>query len=307
MLNSSSRLAAAVCGAAALAVALSACGGGSSGSRSATAGGKVDVVAATDVWGDVAKQVGGDRADVTSIISDPNQDPHGYEANTRTQLAISKAAVVIENGGGYDDFMARMVKTAGGRAKVVNAVQVSGKKPVGGDLNEHVWYDFGTAEKVAGAVADRLAEADPAGAAEYRRNAAAFTAKLKPLQQREARLKKEYAGRGIAVTEPVPLYMTQAIGLVDRTPEAFSHAVEEGDDVPVGALRQTLGLFAGSGKVSALLYNAQAADAAAGEAEHAAKAGGVAVIPVTETLPAGQDYQSWMSANLDHISAALKG
>lgn len=119
---------------------------GTSGSPSAST--SVDVVASTNVWGDITAKVGGDKVDVTSIIDDPDKDPHEYEASAQNQLALSKAKVVIENGGGYDDFVDTMLASAkNDSAKVLNAVTISGKKAAAGDeLNEHVWYDFPTIE-----------------------------------------------------------------------------------------------------------------------------------------------------------------
>lgn len=128
-----------------------------SGSHQAVASSKVAVVASTNVYGDITEQIGGDKVSVTSIISDPDQDPHSYEANTQNQLALSKAKVVIENGGGYDDFVDRMLKSSNSAAEVVNAVKVSGKTaPKGGELNEHVWYDFPTVAKVTDSIAAAL-------------------------------------------------------------------------------------------------------------------------------------------------------
>lgn len=170
----SRHLAVLISGASLLAVA--ACGsssddGGSSGKDDAkpaakTGGGSsapVTVAASTNVYGDIVKKVGGDRVEVTSFISDPDQDPHSYEADTRNQLALSKAALVVENGGGYDDFMDRMLKSAGNSsAEVLNAVKISGRTaPPGGELNEHVWYDLPAVAKIADRIAEALGKAAP--------------------------------------------------------------------------------------------------------------------------------------------------
>ena len=134
----------------------------------------LSVVASTNVYGDIVKQIAGDKVEVTSIISDPAQDPHSYEANATTQLALSKADLVIENGGGYDDFVDTMLKTASnGSVRVINAVELSGKQaPAGGELNEHVWYDFPSVAKVATAITGALSASAPADAALFERNAA---------------------------------------------------------------------------------------------------------------------------------------
>ncbi|WP_406174727.1 metal ABC transporter solute-binding protein, Zn/Mn family [Streptomyces canus] len=281
---------------------------GSDGSASAApaASSKVAVVASTDVYGDIVSVIGADRVSVTSVISDPDQDPHSYEASTQNQLALSKAKVVVENGGGYDDFVDRMLKSAGNSsAEVINAVKVSGRTaPQGGELNEHVWYDFPTVAKIADRIAAALGKADPANAATYTKNADAFKADLKPLEAKEAQIRKEHGGEAIAITEPVPLYMTGASGLVDKTPTEFSEAIEEGDDVSPKVLRETLALFTGK-QVEALVYNAQTSGPQTEKSEQAAKAAGIPVVPVTETLPSGKNYLTWMTGNVDALANAL--
>jgi zinc/manganese transport system substrate-binding protein len=285
------------------ALLLSACGGATDASARP---GTVPVVASTNVYGDIAKRVGGPNVSVTSIISDPEQDPHSYQASTQTQLALSRAKVVIENGGGYDDFVDTMLSTAKSRAPVLNAVKISGRTaPAGGDLNEHVFYDFPAMDRLAGRIAGALATADPAHEKTYTANARAFGGELSALEKRTAALKKAHAGEGVAITEPVPGYLLDAAGLRDRTPEAFSHAVEEGDDVPPRALRRTLDLFTGAGRVKALVYNAQTMSAQTQQVVKAARAGHVAAVPVTETLPDGKTYVTWMRANVDALARAL--
>ncbi|MEU9158038.1 zinc ABC transporter substrate-binding protein [Streptomyces sp. NPDC048417] len=277
---------------------------GSTASDSASSS-RIPVVASTNVYGDIVERIGGDHVDVTSIISDPDQDPHSYEADTRNQLTLSKAKVVVENGGGYDDFVDRMLKSSDSTAQVINAVEVSGRTaPKGGELNEHVWYDFPTVAKIADSIATALGKADATDAAAFTRNAETFKAKLTPLESKEAQIKKEHGGEGIGITEPVPLYMTEASGLVDKTPAEFSAAVEEGSDVSPKTLRETLALYSDK-QVKALVYNAQTSGPQTEKVENAAKAAGIAVVPVTETLPKGQDYLGWMTSNVDALASAL--
>jgi zinc/manganese transport system substrate-binding protein len=286
----------------ATALVLTGCSAGASG---ATTSATIPVVASTDVYGDIAATIGGDAVSVTALITNPAQDPHSFEASAQNQLAVSKAAIIIENGGGYDDFMQTMTKSANSKAAVLNVVDISGKKPdANGDLNEHVWYDLPTIATFVARYTSELAKADPSKAATFTANAAAFTAKLTALQAREAALKTKYAGEGVAITEPVPLYMLQAIGLDDRTPAAFSHAIEEGTDVSPAVLKSTVDLFQ-RGAVKLLVYNAQTSGAETDRVIAAAKDAQVPVVPVTETLPEGKDFIGWMSGNLDAIGAAL--
>ncbi|MFT8395594.1 metal ABC transporter solute-binding protein, Zn/Mn family [Propionibacterium sp.] len=294
--------------------ALSACSSGTSGSTAASSGSSVapviNVVASTNVWGDVAAQVAGglnaNGVSITSIISDPSADPHSYEASTQNQLALSRAQVVIENGGGYDDFVANMLKTANNSSStVLNAVDISGiKAPAGEDLNEHVWYDFPTVTKVARQISDTFGEKDPANKHIYDTNEKAFEDKVSGLQNDEAGIKQAHNGAPVAITEPVPLYMLEACGLENKTPEEFSEAVENGTDVSASVLKETTDLFNDKG-VKLLAYNEQTTGDTTTAVLNAAKANNIPVVPVTETLPDGKNYISWMQMNLDNISKAL--
>ncbi|TAM70461.1 MAG: ABC transporter substrate-binding protein [Microbacteriaceae bacterium] len=303
------------------ALALAGCSAVASATNSATASGrtasgKLEVVATTNVWGDIAATVGGGHVAVTSLISDPSIDPHEFQADARDQLAIAKAAVVIKNGGGYDDFANTMLAAANNagandagvsNAKriVLDAVQLSSKKASGAaGLNEHVWYDFPTVQKVADRLSSAFAQLDPKNATAYKQNAAAFNAKLAELVTQEGVLRTKYAGEGAAITEPVPLYLLDAIGLVDKTPQKFSEAVENNTDVAPSVLNDMLALFS-EHAVRLLAYNEQTTGAQTEAVLTAAKNAGVPVVPVTETLPAGKTYLSWMSGNLDAVAAAL--
>jgi zinc/manganese transport system substrate-binding protein len=298
-------------GALSLTMLVTACGSSSSGdpgssSARSASGASVFVVASTNVYGDIAKQIAGDKASITSIITDPGADPHSYEANTRTQLELSKADVVIENGGGYDDFVDTMLKSAHNRgAKVLNVVDISGKTAAGGEeLNEHVWYDFPTVQKLADQLAGALSASDPSGASTFTANAAAFKQKLQQLEATEASIKAAHPGAGVAITEPVPLYLLEACGLVNKTPGEFSEAIEEGTDVPANVLQETLNLFAHK-DVAVLAYNEQTSGPETEKVRNAANTNNVPVVPVTETLPDGKDYLTWMSGNLSAIQTAL--
>lgn len=272
---------------------------------SASGPGPVQVVASTNVWGDLAATVGGDAVEVTSIITDPSADPHSYEASAQTQLALSKAALVIENGGGYDDFVDTMLGSLDSAPEVINAVDVSGKTAAAGEeLNEHVWYDFPTVVKVVEEIRDDLSSLDPAHADQYEANATRLTGQIGDLESSVATLKESAAGDGVAITEPVPLYLLDAAGLVNKTPEKFSEAIEEETDVTPTVLQETLDLFS-SHAVDALVYNAQTTGPQTEQVLQAAKQAGVPAVPVTETLPEGDTYVTWMKANIDAIAQAL--
>ncbi len=289
----------------ALSLALAGCSAASSPQKE---DGLIHVVASTDVYGDIAKQIGGDLVSVTSIISNASQDPHSYEADAQVQLSLSKADVVIQNGGGYDDFVDTLLKGANNpTVALLDAATVSGhdQTPPTGEFNEHLWYDFTTVTKVAAKIESTFARLDPKHASTFAANGATFSSAVSTLESSEASIRAFAAGEGAAITEPVPLYMLDAMGLVNKTPEKFSAAIEGGTDVSPLVLTETLALFSDHA-VKLLAYNAQTGGPQTEQVIAAAKKAGVAVVPVRETLPAGKDYLEWMTDTVAAISAALK-
>jgi zinc/manganese transport system substrate-binding protein len=283
-----------------LAAALAGC---STGNASAQDDGTVRVVASTDVWGDIAKSIGGSHVTVTSIIDDPDKDPHEYQADARTQLAIAKARVVIENGGGYDDFVDTMLKASKNtKAFVIDAVKLSGY--TGGDVNEHVWYDYPTVSKVVDAVAASLHTADPAHASAYADGAARLQADLQKLEQTEQAMAAKTAGVGAGITEPVPDYVLEALKMNVVTPAAFSKAIEDDTDVAPAVLQQTLAQYA-DGTVKVLVYNVQTSGPQTEAVLAAAKKARIPAVPVSETLPKGVGYIEWQQGVLAEIAKSL--
>jgi zinc/manganese transport system substrate-binding protein len=265
----------------------------------------VQVVASTDVWGDIAATVGGAHVQVTSLITGANQDPHSFEASARSILDVSEADVVIENGGGYDDFMAQLLAYSEATPRVITAVDASPVVPTGnGAFNEHVWYDLPTAIEMADQLAEVLTAVDPPHASQFQRNAERFSDSVQSLVDRELDMRQRLEGVPVSITEPVPSHMLEAIGAVNKTPEAFSAAVEDGSEIAVEVLDQTLDLYR-QGKVAALVYNQQTTGPLTEQVRQAAEDGEVPVVPMTETMPAGSDYISWMTDNLDRLETAL--
>jgi zinc/manganese transport system substrate-binding protein len=258
----------------------------------------IRIVASTDVYGDLAQTIGGDTVTVTSLIAGASRDPHSFEASAQDQLAVNKADVVIENGGGYDPFVDTLLAASGSTATVISVAELV-NLPEG--TNEHLWYDFGAMDSFAKKLADTLAALDPENAAEYASNYETISAQLDGLTQKVTGLAD---GQGVAVTEPVPLYLLEAAGLVNRTPAGFTEAIEEGSDVPPAALQETLALFS-DGAVALLAYNDQTASPETERVRAAAEAAGIPVVDFTETLPDGQTYLSWMTANIDALAAVL--
>lgn len=298
---------------AAVALSATACSGTSGtpaadGGTTSTAGTPVAVVASTDVYGDIVKAIGGDAVAVTAVIDNPDKDPHEYEADAQTQLAISKAQLVVENGGGYDDFVDTMLAAGSSKPTVVNVVEVSGydTEPAEGEFNEHMWYDFPTMAKLATRLSADLAAARPDQAATFQANAATFTEGLDALEQGQADIKADHAGAGVAITEPVPGHLLDAAGLVNKTPDEFSEAIEEDTDVPPAVLQETLALFEQK-QVELLAYNEQTTGPQTESVLKAAEDNNIAVVPVTETLPEGETYLTWMQKNVDAVAAGVGG
>jgi zinc/manganese transport system substrate-binding protein len=271
------------------------------------ADGRVQVVTSTDVYAAIVRAITGSRVDVTALIDSPAQDPHSFEASARNELAIARADVVIENGGGYDDFMNQLRQAAGkSGATTLDVVAISGHTaPPGGDLNEHVWYDFGSIQRFVARLVAVLSTRLPAQAHAFDASAARFVAALHRLETTESALRARYGGTSVAITEPVPDYLLSACGLVNRTPEQFSAAVEGGTDVSALVLEHTLALF-DQHIVHALVYNEQSAGAETTRVLAAAHADDIPVVPVTETLPNTTiGYLGWMRANLAALTTAL--
>ncbi len=255
----------------------------------------IRIVASTDVYGDIAQTIGGSDVSVTSLISGAQRDPHSFEASALDQLAVSKADVIVANGGGYDPFVGALVESSASEAIVLTASEIVG---LADGANEHVWYDFESMDAVAESIANTLAELDPSNAPTFEANYAEFSSALAEFEKAP-----RHEG-GVAVTEPVALYLLEAIGLVNETPAAFTEAIEEGSGVPPAVLQQTLVLFEAR-EVVLLGYNKQTASSETERVRSAAVAAGIPIVDFSETLPEGETYLSWMTANLANLEAAL--
>jgi len=262
---------------------------------------KLTVVAAENFYGDLATQISGPTARVTSIMSNPDQDPHLFEASPSVARSLSGAGIVIMNGADYDPWMTKLLDAARSTSRtVIVAADLVGKKP--GD-NPHLWYDPATMAATARALAAALSQADPADQPEFERRLQAFTDSLKPLDADIADLHRRFAGTPVTATEPVFGYMATALGLTMRN-ERLQLAVmndTEPSASDVAAFETDLRLH----RVRVLLYNSQATDTAAQRLLRIAKQAHVPVVGVTETEPAGKTYQRWMTDQLDALDAAL--
>lgn len=266
----------------------------------------VNIVATTNVYGSIAQEIAGPHATVTSIIDSPSQDPHAFEAGARVQLELSRADVVIANGGGYDDFVNRLLAGSDNSAvEIITAVDISGFTEAQISDNEHVWYDLDTAQKIAEQLGADLARIDPDHAVDYQANVEAFTGSLSKLSDRVAALADAHKGNKVMVTEPVPLYLLTSAGFVDVTPTELSAAIENGIGVPPAVLNAALTQL-GDGTITLLVYNEQTEGPETQQLIAAATTHGIPVIGVTETIPNGLSYLEWMAANITALEVALR-
>jgi len=278
-----------------------------SGATSSTAGAApVNVVASTNVWGDIAKQVGGGHVNVTSIMSDPNADPHQFEADAKTGAALSKAQFVVENGLRYDDFMDKLLTASPNPSRVVlnaaDVMQISGP-----DANPHIWYDIAKIPAVASGIADQLGKLDPGGAATFAANAKTFNDSLAPVNTAIANIKAKYPGAPVGYTERVPGYLVEAAGLTLATPASFAQSIEDGND-PSPADNAAMDAALTDKKIKVLLFNGQVTSPATDTVKQLAQKSGVPVVGVTETLPpTDKDFQDWQLRQVNEITTALGG
>jgi len=263
----------------------------------------INVVAAENFYGDIARQTGGDNVAVTSILSSPDQDPHLFEASPSTAKALAGAKVVIANGADYDPWMEKLLKAnkTPGRKEIL-AAALAGKKA--GD-NPHLWYNPATVKAVAKKLSVELASIDPAHKADYEKGAASFVDSLKPLDAKIAEMRKKYAGSPITASEPVFGYMAELLGLKVHN-EKFALAVMNNTEPSVSEVAAFQNDLKGH-KVKVMLYNAQASEPAVQRLVQMAKDEKIPVVGVSETEPPGVTYQQWMTSQLDALDKALSG
>jgi zinc/manganese transport system substrate-binding protein len=266
--------------------------------------GRVRVFASTDVWASVVRDVGGEFVDVTAAIDRPSQDPHDYEATARDKLAVTKADLVVYNGGGYDDWAAQLTGSDSGDRQVIDAVKVAQVEPVGGAVNEHVFYDFAAVAKVAVAVSHALAADDPEHRAEFDSRAKALTSDVSELTHRAKTIGLEHSGLTALAAEPVSGYLLQSIGIRDVTPTGFVEQSESDAGPSARARKDALDTIS-SGHVDMLVLNAQTEDPVSRELETAATTAHIPVVNVSETLPEGvTTYRAFADVALSAFAAA---
>ena len=296
------------------------------------------VYATTNVWGSVAKAVGGDKVNVIVGVDDLSQDPHDYQATAIDKLNITKSAVMLVNGGGYDDWGMSLAESVSHKPVVINAVALSGLSPntdnaadesagehqhdtqheiktahpqpsdhlhVHGDFNEHVFFSLDTAKKVAEAVNKQLAATSPANQAIYAKNTQQFIQQIDALKVKAQQIGQRKAITAFA-TEPVTGYLLADMGIKDVTPKAYVVQSETDAGVSVKVLNDSKSLLSNK-QVGLLVVNAQTEDATSKQLITLAKASTVPVVAVYETLPDGvTSYTQFIEKTLDDFAAAMR-
>ncbi|MQT12209.1 metal ABC transporter solute-binding protein, Zn/Mn family [Segnochrobactrum spirostomi] len=261
------------------------------------------IVAAENFYGDVAKEIGGSHVEVTSILSNPDEDPHLFETSPSTARALVDAAIVVYNGADYDPWMPKLIAAspAPNRSVIVAADLIGAKS---GD-NPHLWYKPATLPAVAKALAADLSKRDPAHAADFAKNLAAFDAKFEKLDAKIAAIKAKYAGTTVTATEPVFGYMAEALGFKMLNGDFQLAVMNDTEPSPaqVAAFEQSLS----SGTARILFYNSQVTDATTTRMLDIAKKSKVAVVGVTETEPKGKTIADWFGGQLAEVEHALGG
>jgi zinc/manganese transport system substrate-binding protein len=263
----------------------------------------ISVVAAENFYGEVARAIGGDRVAVTDVLTNPNVDPHDFEPSPSVARAVADARVVLFNGADYDPWMSHLL-TAAERPERV-AIEAAALVGVTDGGNPHVWYDPKTIPAVADALAKALAKIDPEGAAGYESRRAVYVASLDPLRSKVAAMRERHSGAPVTATEPVFGYMADALGLAMSNSD-FQTAIMNETEPSASAIAGILDDLRNN-RVRALIYNNQVTDAMTEQLLTAAKVARVPVVGVSETLPAGLNYEAWMLGQLDALDKALAG
>lgn len=263
----------------------------------------VNVVAAENFYGDIARQLAGDRISLVSIMTNPGEDPHLFEVTPGIVRKVAAAQIVVLNGAGYDVWMERLLAAAPRPQRIViNAAELIGYKA--GD-NSHIWYAPATMPAVAAAIASALAKSDPEHAANYAARLKTTLSSLADVAQHIARLRAKHAGTPVTATEPVFGPMAEALGLTMRN-QRFQLAVmneTEPSARDIAAFEDDLR----NRRVKVLIYNNQVSEKLTDRLRDIASKSGIPVVGVSETMPANVSYQKWLLSELEALDKALGG
>jgi zinc/manganese transport system substrate-binding protein len=283
----------------ALASVVAGCGGSSSTSPN----GRVVAVGAENEYADVISQIGGKYVTVSAIMSNPNSDPHTFEASPSVAETVGSAKLVVQNGLGYDDFMDKIESASPSSSRKVIDVQKLLGLP-DSTPNPHLWYDPKTMPAVARAVATQLSALQPAHAGYFEAREARFQRSLQPWMTALDQFSSRYPDTAVATTEPVADYMLEAAGIKNLTPFSMQADIMNDTDPPPQDVSLQESLFS-QHRVQVFVYNQQVTDTITQNFLKSAADARVPVVGVYETMPPGYDYQRWMMAELDALQKAV--
>lgn len=264
----------------------------------------INAIGVENEYADVISQIGGQYVHVTAIETDPNTDPHSFEASPSVARQIAAAGLIVENGIGYDDWADKIIAAAPNAGRKIINVQHLLDLP-DSTPNPHLWYDPKTMPAVADAVARDLAALMPAHADVFEANAKRFKASLQPWYAAIAAFKKDFPNTPVAVTEPVGDYMLQAVGSDIMTPFSLQAAIMNGTDPSPQDVSLQNSLFTNH-EVKVFVYNQQVTDTLTESFLSLAKKNGIPIVGVYETMPQpGYTYQSWMLAEVEALRKAV--
>jgi zinc/manganese transport system substrate-binding protein len=295
---------AALAGSVLLLLLLSGCGGGSSSGSKNASSARIVAVGAENEYANVIEQIGGRYVKVSAIESNPNTDPHTFEASPSVAQDVSQAKLIVENGVGYDTYMEKIESASADSSRTVINVQHLLGLP-DSTPNPHLWYKPSTMPAVAHALAGDLSKLDPSHASYFQANAQKFDASLKPWTTALAQFSSRYPDTTVATTEPVADYMLEAAKIENLTPFSMQADIMNDTDPAPQAVSAQDALFAGH-RAKIFVYNQQVTDTVTEGFLRAAAKAGVPVVGVYETMPTpGYDYQSWMMAELKALENAV--
>jgi zinc/manganese transport system substrate-binding protein len=282
------------------ALAVAGCGGSADG---AGADGKISAVGAENEYANVIEQIGGRYVDVSAVESDPNTDPHSFEASVSVAQQVARADVVVQNGLGYDSFMEKIESASASDSRDVIDVQELLGLP-DSTPNPHLWYQPRTMPAVARQLAADFSALQPEHKAYFEANLKRFEASLRPWLRALKEFPTKFPGAAVATTEPVADYLLEAAGIENLTPFTMqADIMNDADPAPQAVALQES--FFSEGKADAFVYNQQVTDSITEKFLGAARDDGVPVVGVYETMPSGYTYQRWMEAELRALEEAV--
>ncbi|MBO1325235.1 zinc ABC transporter substrate-binding protein [Acetobacter sp. TBRC 12305] len=281
------------------AVLLASLPGPAGGARAAT---RPSIVAAENSWGDLAAQVAGPDMAVTTLLASPIADPHVYEPTPDDARHIADATLVVANGAGYDGWVDRLVAAAGLPAvRYVRADSWPGWRDGG---NPHLWFDLDAAAAFVRHVATACQQADPAHASAYATRAADVLASIDTLAQTLQALRARVGGQHIAATEPLFAPLAERMGLVMEE-NAYQLAIMNGVE-PAPAAIAAFETDLAARKLRLVAYNQQVVEPSVERILDRARAAHVPLLPLTETMPAGQHWQGWVRTTVEQAAHLLE-